>query len=305
MNPVVALIITNIIWGAAAPIFKFALLNIPPFTLAFIRFFFAGILFLPFALSRGFQLTKMQLFKICLGAFFSITINISFFFLALPKTASINAPIIASSQPLFLFLFSIIFLREKLHKRVFWGILVSFIGVLIIILSPLFLNHGITIMQKETAFEGNIFLVIAAIASVIQVIINKKVLMEVNHIVVNCIAFLFGSLTFIPFMIPELHSWSFTQLNSNGWIGIIFGVFLSSALAYGLFMYGVSKIEAQEVGIFAYIDPVIAVLIAIPLLSEYPTPLFFVGTLCVFLGIVIAERRLHWHPFHKIFKIKN
>ncbi len=48
MSPILALIITNIIWGAASPIFKFALQNIPPFTLAFIRFFFAGLLFLPF-----------------------------------------------------------------------------------------------------------------------------------------------------------------------------------------------------------------------------------------------------------------
>lgn len=300
MNPVVALIITNIIWGAAAPIFKLALTNIPPFTLAFIRFFFAGILFLPFVLFQHFTLTKKQLFEICLGAFFSITINISFFFLALPKTDSINAPIIASSQPIFLFILSVFFLHEKFQRRVFQGILISFIGVLIIIFSPLLLNHGTTLLQKETAMEGNIFLVIATVGAVIQTIINKKVLKEVNHFIVTCIAFLFGSLTFIPFMIPELYTWSFSQLNGNGWMGIIFGVLLSSALAYGLYMYGMSKIAAQEVGIFTYIDPVIAVILAIPLLGEYPTPLFFVGSLLVFIGILIAERRLHWHPIHKL-----
>ena len=65
-------------------------------------------------------------------------------------------------------------------------------------------------------------------------------------------------------------------------------------------MYGMSKIETQEVGVFTYIDPVIAVLIAMPLLGEYPTPTFFIGSLFVFLGIFIAERRLHWHPFHRI-----
>ena len=50
MNPVIALIIANIIWGAAAPIFKLALTNIPPFTLGFIRFFFAGSILLPIML---------------------------------------------------------------------------------------------------------------------------------------------------------------------------------------------------------------------------------------------------------------
>ena len=300
MNPVLALIIANVIWGGASPIFKFALINIPPFTLAFIRFFFAALLLLPFAVTRRQNVTRRQLLEICLGAFFGITINIAFFFLALPKTDSINAPIIASSQPIFLFILSILFLKEKPHRKVFWGIIISFLGVLIIILSPLLLNHGTTLLQKEMALEGNLLLIVATFGAVLQAIITKKVLKDVNHFIVSYLGFLFGSITFIPFMIPELQKWSFNQLNINGWVGIVFGVFFSSALAYGLFMYGISKIDAQEVGIFSYIDPVIAVLLAIPLLGEYPTPIFFVGSFCIFIGIVVAEGRLHWHPLHKL-----
>ncbi len=302
MNPIIALIIANIIWGAAAPLFKFALTNIPPFTLAFIRFFFAGLLFIPLIINRHYTITKRQLLNICIGAFFSISINIGFFFLALPKTVSINAPIIASGQPIFIFILSVLFLKEKLHKRVFLGILLSFFGVLVIILSPLLLNHGTTLAQKESALEGNLYLVIATIGSVLQILINKKVLREVNFRIVTTISFLFGALSFIPFIYPELQVWSFSHLDLHGWVGIIFGVFFSSALGYGLFMYGVSKIEAQEVGIFTYIDPVIAILIAIPLLGEHPSPLFFFGSVLVFIGILIAEKRLHWHPVHRVFK---
>ena len=300
MNPVTALIITNIIWGAAPPIFKLALENIPPFTLAFIRFFFAAFLFLPFVLVQKQGITRKQLFEICLGAFFGITINIAFFFLALPKTNSINAPIIGSAQPIFLFIFSILFLKEKFHFKVFWGILISFIGVLIIVLSPLFLNHGTTLLQKETALEGNLLFMMATLGAVLQALIIKKVLKSVSHYIVSYLGFLFGAITFIPFMIPELQHWSFSQLNGNGWLGIIFGIFFSSALAYGLFNYGISKIHAQEVGIFSYIDPVIAMLLAIPLLGEYPSPIFFVGSFCVFIGIVVAEGRVHWHPLHRL-----
>ena len=44
MNAILALVIANIIWGAASPIFKYALTDIPPFTLAFIRFFYPWLL---------------------------------------------------------------------------------------------------------------------------------------------------------------------------------------------------------------------------------------------------------------------
>ena len=151
MNPVLALIITNIIWGAASPIFKFALQNIPPFTLAFIRFFFAGLIFVPFVINKWQPLTVRQWIEIILVGFFGVTINISFFFLGLAKTESINAPIIASSGPIFIYLLSVQFLKEKPKLKVFTGMLVGLLGVLIIILSPIFLGQKKLVFGKVLA----------------------------------------------------------------------------------------------------------------------------------------------------------
>ncbi len=302
MNPVLALIIANIIWGAASPIFKFALKNISPFTLALIRFFFAGLIFLPFIFGRWQRLSKKDFFEICLAAFFGITVNITFFFLGLPKTESINAPIIASSGPVFLYFLSILFLKEKPKLKVFTGMLVAFFGVLLIIFSPIIfdgkrLNFG--------EFEGNLFFVLATLGAIASPLINKEVLKRINPYQVSFISFLFGALTFLPFAIHELNHWSFSQLNLAGWVGIIFGVFFSSAAAYFLFYYGISKIRAQEIGVFSYIDPVVAVLIAAPLLGEYPNLSFLIGALLVIIGIFFAEGRVHWHPWQKLKTVKS
>jgi len=299
MNPVLALIIANVIWGMASPIFKFSLTNIPPFTLAFIRFFFAGLIFVPFVINRWQPLTVRQWIEIILVGFFGVTINISFFFLGLGKTESINAPIIASSGPIFIYLLSVQFLKEKPKLKVFTGMLIGLLGVLIIILSPIFLG------QKKLAFgeiQGNLFFLLATLGTVFQTIVGKDVLRKINSFQVTLLSFLFGSLTFLPFMRNELIGWSFTNLDIRGIVGIIFGIFLSSALAYYLYYWGISKIKAQEVGLFTYIDPVIAVLIAIPLLGEYPNLYFFIGSIFVFGGIFLAEGRIHWHPFHKLRK---
>jgi len=61
-----------------------------------------------------------------------------------------------------------------------------------------------------------------------------------------------------------------------------------------------SRVKAQEVGLFNYLDPVVTVLIAVPLLGEHPDIYFFIGTILVFGGIYIAEGRIPWHPFHKL-----
>lgn len=299
MNPILALIVANVIWGMASPIFKFALTNIPPFTLAFIRFFFAGLIFLPMAVNKWQRLTAKQWLEIILVGFFGITINISFFFLGLEKTESINVPVIASSGPVFIYLLSIIFLKEKPKLRVLSGMLIALAGVLFIILSPLILDGKRFVLG---AIEGNLFILIATFGSVLQTIFGRDILKKVSAIQVAAITFLFGSLTFIPFVPKELASWDISFLNFAGWVGIIFGVFFSSALGYFLFYHGVSKLKAQDVGIFTYIDPLAAIVVAAPLLHEYPNLFYLIGVILIFGGIYFAEGRIHYHPFRRLKK---
>ncbi|MFA6081560.1 MAG: EamA family transporter [Patescibacteria group bacterium] len=301
MNPILALIIANIIWGMASPIFKFALTNIPPFTLAFIRFFFSGLIFLPLALNKWQKLNVKQWLEIILVGFFGITVNISFFFLGIEKTESINAPIIASSGPVFIYLLSIILLREKPKLRVLTGMLIALAGVLFIILSPMIVDGKRFVLG---AIEGNLFILVATFGSVFQTIFGRDVLKKVNPMQVAAITFLLGSLTFMPFIPKEFSNWNISLLNTAGWTGIVFGVFFSSAIAYFLFYYGISRLSAQEVGVFTYIDPVAAIIIAAPLLHEYPNIFYIFGGLLIFGGIYCAEKRIHWHPFHRLRNVK-
>jgi len=297
MNPILALIIANIIWGGASPIFKFALKNIPPFTLAFIRFFFAGLIFLPLAFKNFQKISLKRWIEIFLVGFFGVFINITFFFLGLKKTESINVPIIASSGPVFIYFFLILFFKEKPKLKVFLGMMIAFIGVFLIVLSPILLD-GKKIYLGE--IEGNFFIVLATLGSVFSTIIGRDLLKKINPFFVSAFSFLFSSFLFLIFIPKELRSWSFSDLRINGWVGIIYGVFFSSAIAYFLYYYGLSKINAQEVGIFGYIDPIVAVVIAIPLLGEYPTIYYLIGAILVFGGIYLAEGRIHWHPINKL-----
>jgi len=297
MNPILALIIANIIWGAASPIFKFALENIPPFTLAFIRFFFAAIILFPFVKGFDIKLSGKEWMELILGAIFGISINITFFFWGLQRSESINAPIIASSGPVFLYFLSIMFLKEKGQLKIFFGMIIALLGVMLIIFAPI-LFDGKIIASGE--LQGNIFFVLATIGAILHPLLQKNVIAKIGVFKISVLSFFIGAATFFPFMLNESRVWSINQLNIQGWTGIIFGVFLSSALAYSLFMYGISKIKMQEVGLFTYIDPIVAVLIAIPLLHEFPTIHFFIGSLLVFGGIYLAEGRIHWHPLHKL-----
>lgn len=291
---IIALVVANTIWGAASPIFKITLENVPLFTLAFLRFFGASLIILPLVY-RDLKIEKKDWFKLLLLSLFGISIHITFYFLGLEKTQSISAPMIASSGPIFLYIFSIFLLHEKSHPKVILGILVSLIGVLLIIGQPL--------IEEEFAhhFFGNLLIIVSTLAAVAHTIISKEIITRYNPIKITFWAFLIGSATFFPMFVWDLFSKNpFSTINASGISGILYGMLLSSAVAYTLFEFGVKYLKAQDVGVFTYINPIAALLVAVPLLQETVTPIFIIASILVFFGIFIAEGRLHFHPQHRI-----
>lgn len=295
---VLALITANIIWGAASPIFKLALQNIPPFTLAFLRFYFSVILLLPFTFKR-LQIEKKDILPLVLMSLSGVTVNITFFFFGLKNAPAINAPIIASAGPVFIYLLSVIFLKEKPHTKILTGLSVSLLGVLTIVLQPVF-EHGVT-----GEIIGNLFLILATIGSVGHTIIGKRIISRYSCLTVTFWSFVIGTISFTPFFISELEMLNpLPALDLRGITGLLFGIFLSSTAGYTLYNWGLHRLEAQESGLFSYIDPIAAVALAIPLLGEQISFVYVLGSILVFSGIFIAEGRLHWHPVH-LFKIRR
>lgn len=290
---VLAIIAANVIWGGASPIFKWSLQNIEPFTLAFLRFLLAALILLPFTMHK-LKVKKRDIPMLILLAIVGFNIHISFFLWGLKLASSINAPIIASSAPIFLFLGSWFFLKEHPKRKVLLGTLVSLLGVIIIIARPL-LEHGI-----DTSVMGNIFYLFGTFALVIYTILLKRISHKYPVSVLTFWTFAISSVFFVPLVLWETQSAPFLHdLNIQGYIGIFYGAIFSSLLAYLCYTLAIKHIAANEIGIFMYVDPVVTVLIAIPLLGETITTPFLAGALFVFLGIFISEGRIHYHPLHK------
>ncbi len=292
----VALIIANMIWGAASPIFKLALQNIPPFTLAFWRFFLGAIL-LAFVLKLHINIkftSRRDLMLFILYALTGVTLNIIFYFWGLRLTYAINAPVIASAQPIVTLVLALVFLKETFVLRKFFGMLAGTIGILIIVLEPL-LAVGI-----DGSVIGNIFLVIATLAAVANMIVGKSILPRYNPITFTFGAFMVGAASFLPLAIFEYSTTAglYPSLDWRGYGGIAFGAILSSAAAYSLYAWGLSKINATDVAMFTYVDPIVGTVLASLLLHEPITLPFLLGAVFIFGGIFIAEGRLHYHPLH-------
>jgi drug/metabolite transporter (DMT)-like permease len=291
---ILALIVTNIIWGAAFPIYKWALENIEPFTFAFIRFFTAALIILPFVANK-LSIRREDYLNVAAIALTGASLTVSLWFLGLQQANSINAPIIGSTGPIFLMLFAFFFLKEKLRIQTIIGTLISLAGVIFIVLRPALEA------SNDGSVVGNLFFLFATLSGIIHAILVKKMAGKYNLISINFWTFLIGSLTLMPLALYETYTYGFlTGINIQGITGLVYGTLFASVAAYTLLAYGLKYIQVNEVGIFSYIDPIIAALIALPLLGEEITFTYLLGSFLVFLGIYVAEGRIHYHPFHRL-----
>ncbi|HLD11679.1 MAG TPA: DMT family transporter, partial [Patescibacteria group bacterium] len=131
---------------------------------------------------------------------------------------------------------------------------------------------------------------------------SKELFAHYSPMTITFYSFFIGGLFFLPFVFLEYAQDPFWMLHLDirGIIGILFGVFLSSGLAYFLLQWGLSRMKLSDIGVFVYLDPIVTTLVAVPLLGERFTPLFLLGAFMVFLGIFVAERRIAYHPLHKL-----
>jgi drug/metabolite transporter (DMT)-like permease len=296
---ILALIATNLIWGAAAPIFKLGLETIPPFTFAFFRFSIAAII-LGIVLGKKIAYpakTWRDTKLLTAYALTGTTLNISFFLVGLTMTEAIYAPVIASAQPIIVLALSIMFLRERFVLRKFIGMTAGAIGIMIIIIEPLLVADGGSVI-------GNIFLVLATLGAVGQTITGKAVMKKFDPFTVTFWAFLIGALSFLPLSIREftLDPAFVTTITTTGFVSVLYGAVFSSFLAYSFFAYGISRIKASDAAIYTYIDPIIGTALSWILLSEPITRYFLLGAVFIFTGIFMAEGRIHYHPLLRILK---
>lgn len=290
---IAALIVTSIIWGGSFPIYKWSLENIEPFTFAFIRFFIAALIILPFT-KYQLKIDREDYGTLVALSLTGITMSVSFWFLGLQLAPSINGSIIASTGPIFLLLFAALFLKEKLQLKTIIGTLISLTGVLFIVLRPALENNA------SGSIIGNIFFILATLTGIAHVIFIKRIALKYNLITLTFWSFLIGAIALLPMALVETYNYGFLNgLNYQGIIGLLYGTLLSSVVAYLAFAFGLKYIKANEAGVFSYIQPIVAALIALPLLHEEITVTYLAGTVLVFLGIYIAEAKIHIHPFHR------
>lgn len=277
---------------------KITLQEFPPMSLALLRFSFASLLLAPFFLieTKKIKINIKDLPKLVAIGVLIITLNITFFFEGIKRTTATDASVLTLIIPILSVLLGWWFLKEKIFLINLLGVVLALIGALVVIGLPQAVTG--TLLTQSTI--GNIFILLASASWVTGAVISKGILNKYSSLVVTAIAFLVGTITmFIPASLEYLQNPSWPEkVTFLGVLGLTYMTLLSSISAYFLFEWGLSKTSISAADLFQYIEPFIAITLAVTVLGEAISTSFLIGAVLVILGVflgTLAKEVYHRH----------
>lgn len=283
------LLITIVIWGVSFIATKIAVKEVSPVTVVWLRFCIGVIILGLFAWKQK-ELAlsdRRDAFELLWLGFLGITLHQWLQSSGLVTSAASTTAWLVSSSPVFMALLGWIFLKEKLSWQTIVGFILATIGVLFVITK----GEIQSVFRGRFGTEGDLFILISAPNWAFFSVLSRPILKRLSAIKVTFYVLLFGwLLTSIQFFFGQ-HWIEFIQLSASGWGSIAFlGVFCS-ALAYIFYNDGLQILSASKVGAFLYLEPFIATLTSVIVLSESIVPATLLGGGLIILGVWLVNRQ--------------
>ncbi|MDI3498175.1 DMT family transporter [Archaeoglobus sp.] len=275
MKKWIVLALTVTFWGLAFTAIKYSVRFLSPIAIASLRFAIANTLFAVIII-LGKRIKWKDLPKVFALGIFGVSVYHVFLNLGEVYISSGVASVVISLAPIFVLILSAIFLRERITYSKVVGIIIAFLGV-VMISEPSYANiYGIALVMVST------------VAAAIYTTFGKSLLSKYNPITLTSNAMVLGSIPLYPFLPDSIRSLG-GDLNLIGSI-VFLGIF-STFFGYLGWYYFLEKEEASRASVFLLAIPVVSLLAGNILLAEPLTLRTVAGSGLVLLGIYIVVRK--------------
>lgn len=281
-----ALGVVYVVWGSTYLAIRFSVETMPPLFSAGGRFLASGGLLclavVAFAGLRGFRMTWRQFGTTALVGVLLPAWGNGLVVVAEQHAASGLAALLIAAVPLY-----VVLLRRLIGQRpppvTLVGVLIGAAGLAVLLLGgPVAGAHG-------TAWWGPWLVLVAGFGWACGTVAGSRLPVPPNPLTFSAVGMLVGGavLTAGGFIAGERVDPA--AVSTASWVGwgylVVFG-----ALAYSAYVYALRRLPVSTVATYAYVNPVIAVLLGVLLAAERFGPVQLVGGLVVVCAVVLVVR---------------
>jgi drug/metabolite transporter (DMT)-like permease len=282
-----SLFTVNFLYGANYSIAKHVMpAYVKPYGLVAIRVICASLLFfLVHSIWVGEKVERKDFPRIILCAFFGVALNQLLFLKGLDLTTPINASLMMITTPISVLLIAIMGNVEKLTFGKAAGVLLAAFGAFIVI------YWGKHYTVDSTNFLGDLYVLINATAYAIFLVLAKPLMSKYHSLTIVKWVFLFGLFFVLPVGWNELTAVEWSTMPVSVWLGIIYVILGATFFAYLLNVFALTKVDPSLVGIYIYLQPVIATAFALVLGKDALNWVKVVASVLIFSGVYLAGRK--------------
>jgi drug/metabolite transporter (DMT)-like permease len=280
-----AFAIIYFVWGATFLAIRIGVHEVPPFLFAATRFLIAGVVLYGWTIARGERSpNRRQWLSVLLLAFLIFVIDYGLLFWAEQRVPSGIAAVMMAMIPAFMALSEITFLRtQRLTVRLTLALLIGIGGVAVLMIRSLNLGGA------PVDHTGAVALIVGSLSWSIASVLSRKLPLPSSKVMSSGAQMLAGGimLALISAALGESHNFHPSTVSHAAWFSLLYLILAGSIIGFTAYVWLIHHESPTKVGTYAYVNPVVAVLLGYLLGGEALGLRTVLGTLFVLISVVV------------------
>jgi drug/metabolite transporter (DMT)-like permease len=280
-----AFAIIYLVWGSTFLAIRIGVREVPPFLLAAMRFVAAGLVLYLLTLAQGERSpTGRQWISVFMLALLIFVLDYGLVFWAEQRVPSGITAVMLATIPVFMALSEIILLRtQRLTARLALALLVGLAGVSVLV------SHSLDLGGAPIETAGAVALIVAAMSWSIASALARKLPLPPSKVMSSGAQMLAGGvlLALTSTGLGEYRNFRPAAVSSAAWLALLYLIVAGSIVAFTAYVWLIHHESPTRVGTYAYVNPVVAVLLGYFFAGEGLSLRTVVGTMFVLVSVVV------------------
>jgi drug/metabolite transporter (DMT)-like permease len=280
-----AFAIIYFVWGSTFLAIRVGVREVPPFLLAGVRFLVAGIVLYAWMRAKGTPSPAVREWRAAsLLAVLIFVFDYGFLFWAEKRVPSGIAAVMMATIPVFMALSEIVIMKtQRLSARLAMALLIGIGGVTVLVSRTLSFGE----VPIDTA--GACALIVAAISWSLASALTRKLPLPAAKAMSSAAQMLTGGilLTLTAALLGEFRGFHIQAVSRAAWLALAYLIVAGSIVAFTAYVWLIHHESPTKVGTYAYVNPVVAVLVGYFLGGEAIGPRTILGTVLVLVSVIV------------------
>lgn len=280
-----AFVIIYFVWGSTFLAIRVGVSEVPPLLLAAIRFLLAGLALYAWVIARGGRSpdARQWMAAFLLGLLIFV-FDYGMLFWAEKRVPSGVAAVMLATIPVFMSLAEITILRtQRLTMRLTLALLVGLGGVAVL------MSRSLSLGGAPVDRTGAVALIFAAISWSVSSVLTRKLPLPASKVMSSGAQMLAGGVLLTPVAagLGEFRDFHPRSVGHEAWFALLYLIVAGSIVGFTAYTWLIHHESPTKVGTYAYVNPVVAVLLGYFFGGESLGLRTILGTLLVLMSVVV------------------